>query len=113
MAPANWQEWIAWAGLALPLISLAWAACFFVLTRRREVHHQEFQRVFEVMDHLGQQGGSIASKMAAAYELRKYPEYREVIIRLCENVELQGSSAAIEMMREELRLTAEYMKAQR
>jgi hypothetical protein len=104
-------DWIAWAGVAIPLASLAWAAIFYVLTRRREVQHQEFERFFRVMDHLGHDGGSIASKMAAAYELRKYPEYREVIIRLCEQADISGPSAA--MLKNELALTAEVMRAKK
>jgi hypothetical protein len=108
MTLTTWQDWIAWAGIVIPLTSLAWAAGFYVITRRREVQHQEFERVFRVMDHLGQQGGSIASKMAAAYELRKYPEYSEVIIRLCEQAEVTGSAS--EMLQNELRLTAALMR---
>lgn len=104
------QDWIAWAGIVLPLMSLAWAACFYVLTRRREVQHQEFERVFQVMDHLGSEG-SIASKMAATYELRKYPEYGEVIIRLCEQAQIEGPAA--QMLRDEMRLTAEHMRARK
>ncbi len=107
----TWQDWIAWAGIVLPLISLSWAACFYVLTRRREVHHQEYERFFSVMDHLGQGGGSIASKVAAAYELRKYPKYRDVIIRVCEVAKVEGPAA--EMLRDELRLTAQHMEALR
>jgi hypothetical protein len=60
------------------------------------------------MDHLGQGGGSIASKMAAAYELRKYPQYSEVIIRLCEQAIFEGPAA--EMLRQEMLLTAEIMR---
>jgi len=102
------QDWIAWAGVVLPLASLAWAACFYVLTRRREVQHQEFERFFKVMDHLGHENGSIASKMAAAYELRKYPQYRETIIRLCEGADIRGPAA--QMLRDEMALTAEHMR---
>lgn len=70
------QDWIAWAGIVLPLAALAWSAVFYTMARRREVQHREFERFFQVTDHLGQQGGSIASKMAAAYELRKYRSMR-------------------------------------
>ena len=108
MNPSTWQEWFAWAGVVVPLAALAWAAVFYTLTRRREVHFQEFERVFKVMDHLGQEGGSIASKMAAAYELRKYPEYREVIIRLCRQTEVAGSSA--KMLKDEMLLTADFLE---
>ena len=107
MTLTTWQDWIAWAGIVLPLVSLAWAAVFYVLTRRREVQHQEFERFFRVMDHLGA-SGSIASKMAAAYELRKYPQYAPVIIRLCEQARIEGPAS--EMLQKELELTAAVMK---
>ena len=89
------------------MASLAWAAVFYTLTRRREVAHQEFERFFKVMDHIGQGEGSIASKMAAAYELRKYPEYRDVIVRMCEQAEVQGGSA--KMLKDEMMLTANFL----
>ena len=102
------QDWIAWGGIIIPLFAMAWAANFFVLTRRREVHFQEFERLFNVMDHLGQSGGSIASKMAAAYELRKYPQYKEMIIRMCEQTEIIGSSG--QMLKNELMMTAQHLR---
>ena len=104
----TWQDWIAWAGVIIPLGALAWAAIFYTMTRRREVEHQEFERFFKVMDHLGTSGGSIASKMAAAYELKKYPQYSAVIIRLCEQAEIGGPSAP--MLKNELMLTAEELR---
>ena len=107
MSPSSWQEWIAWAGIVIPLIALAWSAVFYVRAKRREVHHQEYQRFFEITDHLGQQGGSIASKMAAAYELRKYPEYKEVILNICEKAPVTGGAA--KMLAEEMEATASFL----
>ncbi len=60
------------------------------------------------MDHLGAKGNSIASKMAAAYELRKYSQYAEVIIRLSDQVEMTGDAA--QMLKKELDLTAKHLK---
>ncbi|WP_397604850.1 hypothetical protein [Sphingorhabdus sp.] len=105
------EEWIAWGGIVVPLMALAYSAVTYSLAKRQEVHHQQYQRFFQIMDHLGQQGGSIASKMAAAYELRKYPEYSEVIINICEKADIRG--AASDMLREEMLATAEHLKARR
>ena len=102
------QDWIAWGGIVIPLFAMAWAAIFFVLTRRCEVHFQEFERLFKVMDHLGHSGGSIASKMAATYELRKYPDYKDVIIRMCEQTETTGSMG--KMLKDEMLMTAEFLR---
>ena len=92
----------------IPLFAMAWAAIFFVLTRRREVHFQEFERLFKVMDHLGQTDGSIASKMAAAYELRKYPDYKDVIVRMCRETEVAGPSG--KMLKMEMLLAADFLE---
>ena len=60
------------------------------------------------MDHLGQQGGSITSKVAAAFEQRIYPEYADLIIRLFAKVEIDGSNA--NMLKEEMELTSNFLK---
>jgi hypothetical protein len=111
MAPEDWQDWVAWAGVVLPLMTIAWSAWSYSQTRKRETQHREYERFFEVMDHLGQQGGSIASKMAAAYELRKYPEYKEVIIRMCETVQTSGHDSSAKMLKSELEATAKHLRS--
>ena len=60
------------------------------------------------MDHFGKENGSIAAKMAAAFELRKLPEYAEVIIRLLEQAPITGSAAP--MPKSELDLTVECLR---
>jgi hypothetical protein len=102
---------MAWAGVVIPLAGLAWAAVFYTLARRREIHFQEFERVFRVMDHLGQSDGSIASKMTAAFELRKYPQYRDVIVRMCRDAEVTGPSG--QMLKREMLLTADFLEGKR
>jgi hypothetical protein len=106
--PQSFLDWVAYLGLVVPLCVLAWSGATYALALRNRNAHSRFERFFQVMDHLGQQGSSIASKMAAAYELRKYPEYKDVVIRLSEQVIVDGPSA--KMLADELRLTADYMK---
>ena len=60
------------------------------------------------MDHFGKENGSIAAKMAAAFELRKLPEYAEVIIRLLEQAPITGSAAP--MLKSEPDLTVECLR---
>jgi hypothetical protein len=62
MVLSTWSDWFAWGEIVTPLFALAWAAAFYVINRRRELAHQEYHRIFEIMDHLGKSGGSIASK---------------------------------------------------
>lgn len=106
MSPQTWQDWIAWAGLVLPLAALAGSAASFVHTWRGELKHKRYQKFFELMELVGKQDGSIAGKMAAVYEMRKYPEYKEVIIRLCKDVQVDGY--AKELLEREFDLTAKH-----
>jgi hypothetical protein len=96
-------------GVVLPLSALAWSAVVYVGVKREETRHKEFQKFFEVMDYFGKPGSSVASKMAAAYELRRFPEYKDVIVRLAEKAAFEGSTAG--MLKEELDLTASFLKS--
>lgn len=111
MSPETWQDWIAWAGLALPIATLAWAALYFVLTWRNEIKHKRYEKFFELMNLVGARDASIAGKMAAVYEMRKYPEYGEVIIRLCRDAKIDGE--AKELLEREFDLTARHFGSSR
>lgn len=93
--------------VSVPLCALAWSAVAYVRLRQREIRRERYERFFEVMEHLGKQGGSVASKMAAVYELRKFPEYADVIVRLFDHVEVDGQSAP--MLKSEMVLTADFL----
>lgn len=93
--------------VSVPLGALAWSAVTFVRLRKRELQREQYQKFFEVMEHLGKQGGSVASKMAAVYELRKFPEYADVIVRMFDQVEVDGHSAP--MLKAEMVLTADVL----
>lgn len=110
MTPTNWQEWVAWAGLALPLATLALSALLYVLNMRRQANDADFERFFSIMDKVGQREGSILAKVAAIYELRGFPRYRDLIIRMCNDAQGQVVGDSAHMLVEEFRLTAEYMR---
>lgn len=107
----TWQDWVVWAGLVLPLATLAWAAIFFALTWREEIKHKRYQKFFELMELVGKENSSIAGKMAAVFEMRKYPEYKEVIIRLCKDAQIHGH--AKQLHEREFDLTARHFGSTR
>jgi hypothetical protein len=109
MAPSNWQEWFAWAGVVLPLATLAGSAVFYVWGTLRQVRSREFEQLFKVMDLIGSDGGNQPSQMAAIFELRNYPKYKDVIIRMCENIPVRGTGASTAAIKRELELTAQFL----
>jgi len=111
VTPTTWQDWVAWAGLALPLATLAWASVYFVVTWRSEIKHKRYEKFFSLMDRVGNPESSIVGKMAAIYEMRKYAEYKDVIIRFCQDIEITGD--ARHLLDRELDLTAQHFGARR
>ncbi|MGP0061832.1 MAG: hypothetical protein ACLPID_21420 [Beijerinckiaceae bacterium] len=94
--------------VSVPLCALAWSAAAYVRLRQSEIRRERYERFFEVMEHIGSKGGSIASKVAAVFELRRFPEYQEVIIRLFERVGVEGDAAP--MLKSEMDLTADFLR---
>lgn len=99
--PQSFSDWIALGGLVLPLSALAYAAVIHVRTQKRQLQHDEHKRLFEVAEHLGKEGGSIASKLEAAYELKKFRAYRDVIKNICD-LPIDGTEGAAQALKTEM-----------
>jgi len=102
--PSSFSDWIAWGGIVLPLMALAWAAVVHARTRKREVTHQERQRLFALAEHPGKKVGSIASRVIAAYEPRKFPQYANAIARICD-MPVDGDSEAARLLKKTMEET--------
>jgi hypothetical protein len=71
--------------------------------------HRRFEQFFSVTDKIGQSEGSLLSKVAALYELRRFPEYAEVIVRMTQAPEIVGGGRAKEVLEQEFKLTNQAM----
>ncbi len=78
----TYQDMIAWGLLVLPLIVLAWAAAVYVSMQMETHRYERYRRFHAIMEQLARSDGATADKMAAAYELRNYREYKDVIARI-------------------------------
>ncbi|MEM9965589.1 MAG: hypothetical protein AAGC58_09605 [Asticcacaulis sp.] len=83
------QDMIGWGLLVLPLIVLAWAGSVYIEATLERRRHERYQRFYQIMRDLSREDASQAEKMAAAYELRHYREYRDVIARIFEDGQLR------------------------
>jgi hypothetical protein len=109
---AGVADWLAWFGIFITLASLAWSAKRYVDLRKVEDEHARYRRFFEIMDMLGS-SGSIASKVAAAYQLRSYPEYADLLERFCRESQRYVRGDSAELLLDELRRTTEHFEARR
>jgi hypothetical protein len=104
-------DWLTWAAIVLPLFVLAWSAYQYVAIQRREEGRERFNRLFRIMDMIGGQETSLASKIAAVYELRRYPDYRELIVRFCRDAAPRVIGENGFMLKREMELTADFFEA--
>jgi hypothetical protein len=111
MSPSSWQEWVAWAGVVLPLMTLAGSAVGYIFLAQQKNAEEKFNRFFDLMEKIGAQDYSIAAKMAAISELRKFPEHKEVVIRLCQDAQVGGPQAFL--LEREFDLTARHFGSRR
>lgn len=103
--------WVTIGGFAVPLLGLAGSAVAFVVKLFRDAKEAREQRFFALMQLIDGQG-TIASKVAAVYALRKFTEHRDFIRRFCESQteNIAGSDTAAKILKDELSRTAEAMK---
>ena len=103
-------DWITWGALVLPLFALAWSAWQYVALQKREVARQRFDNFFRVMDKIGEQEGSLMAKVAAVYELRNYAEYKDLIVRMCDDSAPRVVGTNADMLRKEFELTSAFFR---
>lgn len=103
-------DWLAWAALAMPLAALAWSAVQYILIQKKAEQQRRFDNLFRVMEMVGMRDGSLAAKAAAVYELRNYPEYKDVIVRFCREAEGYVGGDAAQILKTEFNLTVAHFE---
>jgi hypothetical protein len=74
---------VALFGFAVPLLTLAGSAVAYVVKLYQDAAERRRNQFFELMQFIDSER-PIATKVAAIYELRRFPEHKEFIIRFCE-----------------------------
>ena len=102
------QDMVAWGLLVLPLIVLAWAVVWLVLVQTERNRFERYKRFYSLMEQLARPDVETAAKMAAAYELRNYREYRDVIAKIFIDGHLRKDTA--QAVARQLKETLEHVK---
>jgi hypothetical protein len=93
--------WITLVGFAAPLLALAGSAVAYVVKLYQDRADRRRAQFFELMQFIDSDR-PIATKVAALYELRHFPEHRDFIVRFCEtqreNITGPGAQALIAEM---------------
>ncbi len=106
---ATIQDKVALALVVLPLIVIAWAAVWFVLIEAERNRHERYKRFYAIMEQLSRSDGVTAAKMAAAYELRNYREYADIIAKIFIDGRVRDTTS--DLLQKQLRDTLEQIAA--
>jgi len=111
MKLASAVDWLTWGALVLPLFVLTWSAWQYVGIQKREEARHRFDRFFKLLDLVGaHEGVSVHSKVGAIYELRNYPEYADVVVRVCRDSRPRVTGALAFMLENEFDKTIEFFE---
>ncbi|MFT4090813.1 MAG: hypothetical protein QM645_08780 [Asticcacaulis sp.] len=87
------QDMIGWGLLVLPMIVLAWAGSVYIETTLERRRYERYQQFYRILRDLAREDASQAEKMAAAYELRQYREFRDIMARIFSDGQLKPEDA--------------------
>lgn len=102
--------WVTLLGFVAPFIALAGSAVAFVWKVYRDGADRRWTQFFDLMKFIDSKDLPIATKCAAAYQLRHFPEHKEFIIRFCQTQRLNIQGAAATALIAELDATREELE---
>jgi len=96
--------------ITISLCVLAWSALRYVKIESKKLQLQRFenfQMLIEIVNNVDEQGG-LYPQLAAAYELRNFPEYGEILQRMYERH--MRALPGFERVAEEINATIAFLK---
>ncbi len=98
-------------GVIIPIITLSFSGFQYFESNRRLAKQESFKNYHKTVEELG--GGEhndLFVATAKIYELRNYPEYAELSIRLMENLLKFWGDDSLDIWVREARLTKEFLE---
>lgn len=105
---STYEDMIAWGLLVLPLIVIAWAAAVHVSLKLETHRYERYKRFHAIMEQLARSDGATADKMAAAYELRNYREYKDIIAKVFDDGKVRDLKG--DALQKQLRDTLDHVR---
>jgi hypothetical protein len=103
-------EWIAWAGLVLPFLALAWSALNWIKIERDKAGQRNFENFYDIILRIHNRDQAAISQTAAVYQLRNYPEYKDFILNFCDNRQSFFNEPIPPALDAEIQRTADYFR---
>ncbi len=102
--------WVTLLGFAAPLIALAGSAVGYVVKLYQDAATRRRDQFFELMTFIDSKDRPIATKVAAVYRLRDFPEDKDFIVRFCQSQRDNIQGDAAQTLRDEMDATARFFQ---
>ena len=99
----NIPGWVTLVGVVGPLVTLAGSALAYVVKLYQDKRDRRRREFFELMQYIDGPN-TIATKVAAVYSLRQFPEHEDFIVRFCDNQRGNVTGVAAQILVTELDL---------
>ena len=102
----------AFLGVVIPLCVIAFSAFQYVQTNDISAKQRKFENYHLIIERFGGGNtGSIFVTVANIYELRNYPEYREVSINILEDMQKNWATSKEPLVAREIKDTKKFLEA--
>jgi hypothetical protein len=98
-------DFVAWGLLVTPLVILAAVSLMRFIQKRENNRHERYLRFQTLLVTIANKDLDVGPKLAAAYELRRYPDYASVLNKIFVdgNVRQEGSEYLARQLRDTLK----------
>lgn len=93
-----------------PVITLCGTAFAYVLKLYLDREEKRQNDFFKLMQFIDSKELPIATKMTAVYQLRRFREHKDFVIRFAESQRNNITGPSAEILSQEIKLTEEFMK---
>ena len=107
---ASVADWIAWSALIVSIVVIAWAAFRYVRLEQAKNEQTRFENFYRTLERVHNKDQSLILQRAAIFELRNFPEYKDLIVRLCRD--RNSLFPTVELVQREFLLTLNYFEGQ-
>ncbi len=101
----------AFLSVIIPLFVIAFSAWEYTENRKFETKQHTFENYHLIVERFtGGDKGSVFVIVANIFELRNYPEYKEVSLKILNDMKLNWSTTRIPLIEMEINATMRYLK---
>lgn len=103
-------DFVVWATFVLTMAALAWSAVRYVQLERGKAKQVRFENFYRTLERVHNKDQSLILQRAAIFELRNFSEYKDLIVRLCQD--RNSLFPDVQKIQEEFLLTLRFFKGE-